>query len=73
MSRRAGIDERDATPEQITTFQERVKVFNRSKELARALAPARAISRAIVRAMAEQGEWPDDPPPPGLLMYPDQV
>ena len=36
LSRRAGIDKKDATPKQITTFQERVDVLSASKEMAQA-------------------------------------
>ena len=68
MSRRAGIDEKDATPEQITRFQERVKELSFRRELARMVAPRAAISRAILAATFEQGEWPDDPPSVGLPM-----
>ena len=34
LSRRAGIDKKDATPKQITTFQERVDFLSATKEMA---------------------------------------
>ena len=47
LSRRAGIDKKDATPKQITTFQERVDVLSASKEMAQATKRAFALSEAV--------------------------
>ena len=55
LSRRAGIDKKDATPKQITTFQERVDVLSASKEMAQATKRAMALSEAI-----EASGWTDE-------------
>ena len=55
MSRRAGIDKKDATPEQITTFQERVDVLSASKEMAQATKRVIALSEAI-----QASDWQDE-------------